>query len=254
MRHRNNNWEIAAIAGLAAVLIFGFVIVPRLIANPPETSGGVSVVSNADPLVAPDVVTEDMGSGVANDESGNSNELSCFPEVNQISWEQAFESVANILKDYGYEVVIPSPLDVSNSGFAKDFYISYDSQGAPVYDPVCNVYLRHNLEVPGEIDIREYIDSEEFKGMSEAEIREIIDADDLSGLGYTLNAEHPKFKVLEGESCTIYFHIELNALTGEAVRGWEARVRFGEELSRGEARYFEKPIWDSDGYYNRLYY
>ena len=55
------------------------------------------------------------------------------------------------------------------------------------------------------------------------------------------------FIVLDGESCTIYFNIELNVLTGEVLWGWEIRVRYGEELDFGEIYYFRKPQWESGG-------
>ena len=269
---RNKKWGVIAIAALAAVLVFGFAIVPKLMASPPETSGIESVVSDTDPLAETDPVEGDTDPGsssggqevtgvitISSDDVSNGvRELTfgftTLPNVNQISWEQAYENAASILADFGYEVDTPSPLDVSNSGFMKDFWINYYTPVDPVYDPTCYVYIRYNHEVPGEIEIQEYLDSEAFKGMSEAEIREIIDADDLSNIKYKPNTKHPKFRVLDGESCTIYFEIELNALTGEAMRGWETRVRYGEELEFGEISYFGMPLWDSDGYYTRLYY
>ena len=266
MRLENKKGKILAVAWLAAVLVFGFVIVPALMANPPETANIENAASETDSSAEPDTVAgdtepgSDSGSGLdpakgeqehtvvitsyPSDESEITYVPNCFPGVNEISWEQAFESATSILANYGYEVDIPDPLDISNKDFLKGFHIYYHSLDDPIYDPFCNVYLRYDHEVPGEINIQEYMESEAFKGMSEAEIREIIDSDDLSHIEYRINTEHPKFKVLDGESCTIYFCIELNALTGEALRGWETRVRYGEELRFPEARYFGTPIWD----------
>ena len=272
MQHKNNRGKTVAVAGLAAALIFGFVIVPKLIANPPEAAGINSVVSSTDPLAVPGAAPEDTSPGPAgedtepgsadeetepgpDDEHGNTSGLVSYaPGINHISLEQAFESAVKTLNGYGYDVAMPDTIDPSDEDFRKEFYVIYDHRDDLIYDPLCVVYLKHDLEIPGEIDIQEYMDSEAFKGMSEAEIREIIEADDLSTIKYKAGAQHPKFKVLDGESCTIYFRIELNALTGEAQRGFETRVRLGEELSFGEANYFGTPIWESDGYYDRLYY
>ena len=257
MQKKNNKGKILAIAGLAAVLVFAFVVVPKLIANPPETSEIITVPSNTDSIAEPEPEPElkNMEIDAVADEPEYQLMLNSLPDVNQISWEQAFESAAKALRDYGYDVEVPDPLEEAlYSGVWNGFHIIYECGGDPVYDPVCRVYLKYDHVVPGEINIQEYLESEAFKGMSEAEIREIIDADDLSVIEYKPNTKHPKFKVLEQESCKIYFEIELNSYTGEVLRGWETRVRFGEELAFGEVLYFGLPIWDKDGYYTQLYY
>jgi len=267
---KNNTGKIVATAGLVIALAVGFVIIPRAISNTPESSEietisfdpgvltetGAEVPTDSDAggltESGPDKATESDVYSLLDNEGANfflanfsrDEMIKNYPDLKIITREQAIAGALEGLRSYGYE---PEPMEF-------DIIARFVNYMGEIDVPYCSVSFRYDYKIDREIDIQEYLDSEQFKGMSEAEIREIIECDDLSQIPYKPKKEHPKFKILDNESYTAYYYVEVNAQTGEFIKATETRVRYGEFMDSNEAHYFGKPIGNPDLYYPGKYY
>jgi hypothetical protein len=267
MQQKNKTGKIAAIAGLAAVLVIGFVVVPKLIANPPDESGIETIVAGEDVLAEAEaegegVADSDTEALIGTNEDGTAhitygltdNEnlsnymreemMRVYPDMDVITRDQAIAGAIEGLALYGYE------FDTVGLEFMVMFYGSQ----TPTIDPTCQVAFRYDYELPGEFEMQDYLSSEQFKGLSEEEIREIIEADDLSHIPNKPKKLHPKYKILEGESYTACFWAYVDLQTGEFIKATESRVRYGHQVEFAEAYFKGTPIGDPGLYYPSMYY
>ena len=260
MKKKNNKRITIAVAGLVIVLIIGFVIIPRAISHMPESSDIETINSGQEDLAETGTGTEKTYEPNSYDhlfslldkenteyfisDFSRDELLKKYPDLKIVTREQAIKGALDGLRAYGYE---PEPVDF-------DIIALIANNDGEIEIPYLRVEFRYDYVVDREIDIQEYLDSEQFKGMSEAEIREIIECDDLSQIPYKANTEHPKYKIIDNESYTAYYMVEVNAETGEFIKATETRVRYGTELRGTEADFYGTPIGDPDLYYTIWYY